>query len=116
LIIIEFTGKKANAENFAAYLKGLENSYASKENIALVFDARRTLDLNPLYQMKQAMWLRQNKDIIERYCQGVAYVIPNIFLRNALGLVFKIQPNPVPFEVFQTLDAGLVWANAKLFA
>jgi hypothetical protein len=62
------------------------------------------------------MWLRQNKDIIERYCQGVAYVIPNIFLRNALGLVFKIQPNPVPFEVFQTLDAGLVWANAKLFA
>jgi len=114
LIIIEFTGEKANAQNFADYLKGLEANYARKESIALVFDARKALDLNPLYQMKQAYWLRQNKDVIERYCQGVAYVVPNSFLRTMLGLVFKIQPSPVPFKVFENLDAGLVWATSRL--
>jgi hypothetical protein len=31
-----------------------------------------------------------------------------------LGLVFKIQPNPVPFKVFENLDAGLVWAASQL--
>jgi hypothetical protein len=114
LIIIEFTGEKANAQNFAHYLRSLEENYARKEQIALVFDARKALDLNPLYQMKQAYWLRQNKALIERYCQGVAYVVPNSFLRTMLGLVFKIQPNPVPFKVFSNLDAGLVWAASQL--
>jgi hypothetical protein len=114
LIIIEFTGEKANAKNFDAYLKGLEESYAAKEKIALVFDARRALDLNPRYQLKQAQWLRQNKKLIEGYCQGVAYVIPNSFLRNMLGLIFKVQPSPVPFQVFETFTAGFAWADAQL--
>jgi hypothetical protein len=114
LIIIEFTGEKANAQSFAHYLRSLEENYAREEQIALVFDARKALDLNPLYQMKQAYWLRQNKALIERYCQGVAYVVPNSFLRTMLGLVFKIQPNPVPFKVFENLDAGLVWAESQL--
>ena len=114
VIIIEFTGEKANAQSFAHYLRGLEENYARQESIALVFDARKALDLNPLYQMKQAHWLRQNKELIERYCQGVAYVVPNSFLRTMLGLVFKIQPSPVPFKVFENLDVGLAWAASRL--
>jgi hypothetical protein len=116
VIIIEFTGEKANAQSFAHYLRGLEDNYARRESIALVFDARKALDLNPLYQMKQARWLRKNKELIERYCQGVAYVVPNSFLRTMLGLVFKIQPSPVPFKVFESLDVGLAWAASRLEA
>jgi hypothetical protein len=115
LFIVEFTGAKANAQNFAAYLKGLKENYDAKQNIAIVFDARRSLDLNPIYQLKQAVWLQQNKETIERYCKGVAYVVPNIMLRNMLGMVFKIQPNPVPFEVFKSLDAGVDWAKNQLY-
>lgn len=114
IIRIEFTGEKANAENFAEYLQGLKDNYAQQQTIALVFDARRALDLNPLYQLKQAQWLRQNKSLIEKYCRGVAYIIPNDFLRNILVLIFKIQPNPVPFKVFGTLKAGMAWADEQL--
>jgi hypothetical protein len=116
LITIEFTGEKANAENFATYLSGLEKNYATKQNIALVFDARKALDLNPIYQLKQAQWMKANKTLIEKYCVGVAYVIPNNFLRNVLGLVFKIQPNPVPFKVFKNLNTGVNWAHEQLEA
>jgi hypothetical protein len=114
LIIIEFTGEKANAHSFADYLGGLEENYISKEKIALVFDARKALDLHPLYQMKQAQWMQQNKALIGRYCKGIAYVVPNIFLRTMLGLVFKIQPSPVPFKVFSSLDTGVAWAESQL--
>jgi hypothetical protein len=27
-----------------------------------------------------------------------------------LGLIFKIQPNPVPFKVFETMEEGEAWA------
>lgn len=114
LIIVEFTGEKAHAENFSDYLKGLDDIYAIKKNIAIVFDASKTLDLNPIYQLKQAKWIKLNKFSIERYCRGVAYIIPNRFLRNALGLIFKIQPNPAPFKVFETLNEGLAWAGKQL--
>lgn len=115
-IIVEFTGEKANTQNFAEYLEGLESNYDTKEPIALVFDARKALDLNPVYQIKQAQWMRQNKTLITQYCAGVAYVVPNKILRNILGLVFKIQPNPVPFKVFEELNAGMAWADAQLNA
>jgi hypothetical protein len=116
IITIEFTGEKANAQNFAVYLEGLAENYKTKEKIALVFDARKALDLNPLYQLKQAQWMKANKSLIEKYCAGVAYVIPNNFLRNVLGLVFKVQPNPVPFKVFENLNSGVNWAYEQLEA
>jgi hypothetical protein len=31
-----------------------------------------------------------------------------------LGLIFKVQPSPVPFQVFETFNAGLAWADAQL--
>jgi hypothetical protein len=110
VITIAFTGQKATAATFAAYLKELEENYASKSDIALVFDARKALDLNPIYQLKQAQWMAQHKALIKRYCKGIAYVIPHAFLRNVLGLIFKIQPNPVPFKVFETMEEGEAWA------
>lgn len=114
LITIKFTGQKATTATFAAYLKELEKNYESKSAIALVFDARKALDLNPIYQLKQAQWMAQNKTLIKQYCKGVAYVIPQTFLRNVLGLIFKIQPNPVPFKVFKTMAEGESWAKEQL--
>jgi hypothetical protein len=114
LVTITFTGARANPQNFANYLGELKWNYEAKEEIALVFDARKALDLNPIYQLKQAQWMAQHKALIKQYCKGVAYVIPNAFLRNVLGLIFKIQPNPVPFAVCETIEEGEEWAWEKL--
>lgn len=114
LIIIAFTGAKATPKSFRTYLDELEKNYIPQEEIAIVFDARKALDINPIYQLKQAQWMGQNKSLIKQYCRGVAYVIPHSFLRNILGLIFKIQPNPVPFEVFKSMEEGTSWATAQL--
>lgn len=111
LITVEFTGVKENAENFKDYLDGLEVNYHRKESFALIFDARQALSLNPKYQLKQAAWMQKHKALIEQYCLGVAYVVPQNFLRNVLQVIFKITPNPVPFKVFEKMDEGEEWAN-----
>lgn len=114
LITITFTGQKASAATFAAYLQELKRNYDSRTDIALIFDARKALDLNPIYQLKQAQWMAQNKALIKQYCKGVAYVIPQALLRNILGLIFKLQPNPVPFAVFEKIEEGEAWATERM--
>jgi hypothetical protein len=114
LIAIEFTGQKETPENFAAYLQELEANYQAKKELALVFDARQALPLNPTYQAKQARWMYQNQAIIKKYCRGIAYVVPQPFLRKVLQLIFKISPNPVTFKVFKTYQDGLTWAKNQL--
>tara|TARA_B100000902_G_C26682845_1_gene608656 strand:+ start:169 stop:570 length:402 start_codon:yes stop_codon:yes gene_type:complete len=114
LIVIEFTGTKETSINFNKYLKGLEENYANKTELALVFDARKSLSINPIYQAKQAAWMQTNKDLIKQYCKGIAYIVPNPILRKMLQLIFKITPNPVPFCVFEGMEQGADWAKQQI--
>lgn len=114
LIVIEFTGVKENVHNFQSYLKGLEENYVSKKDLALVFDARKALSLNPVYQLKQAMWMQKNRTMIKTYCKGIAYVVPQAVMRKVLQFIFNISPNPVTFKVFEDFDEATAWAKQRL--
>lgn len=114
LITVAFTGEKENAENFKNYLEGLEANYDREAPFALIFDARKALSLNPKYQLKQASWMQKHKALIQRYCLGVAYVVPQGFLRKVLQVIFKLTPNPVPFKVFEKMDEGEAWAIRRI--
>lgn len=114
LVVIAFTGVKETNENFKTYLHGLEENYSRKEKLALVFDARQALSLNPVYQAKQAAWMQKNKSTIKSYCRGIAYVVPQPFLRQVLQFIFKITPNPVSFRVFEDMQEGIEWAEHQL--
>lgn len=114
LIQVTFTGAKETPQNFADYLGGLYQNYDREEAFALVFDASDAPTPNPIYQKEQAEWMQTHEALIRTYCRGVAYVVPGLVLRNVLKLIFKIQRNPVPFEVFADLEEGRAWANEQL--
>lgn len=114
LIQVTFTGEKETPENFTAYLEGLHQNYDRQAPFALVFDATDAPTPNPSYQKKQADWMKTHDELIRTYCRGVAYVVPGLVLRNVLKLIFKMQRNPVPFEVFGDLVEGRKWAEAQL--
>jgi hypothetical protein len=116
IITIVFTGAKATPENFALYLEELEHNYARQEPIAIIFDARKALPLNPLYQQKQAQWMKQHEPLVKQFCRGIAFVIPNPILRTTLKLIFRIQNNPVPFKVFSTIEEGEEWSKGLTIA
>ncbi len=114
IIIVTFTGEKENPDNFQHYLDGLLQNYDRKEPFVLVFDATHAPTPNPTYQQKQAKWMKAHEDLIKTYCRGVAYVMPNLLLRNVLKLIFGIQKNPVPFKVFGDLESGINWAEEAM--
>lgn len=111
LIVIEFTGEKATDDSFDLYLKGLSENYEKGKNIQILFDAKNAIFPPLKYQMKQAKWLKENEQLMQEECSGIAYTIPNAVIRNALALIFKIQGQPVPYQVVSTNEKGIAWLS-----
>ncbi|MFT6477446.1 MAG: hypothetical protein ACJAZY_001683 [Spirosomataceae bacterium] len=116
VISIHFTGEKETKENFQLYLDELRNNYERKEEFALIFELTNAPIPNVKYQLKQAAWMKENENLIKRYCRGVAYVIPGALMRNVLKFIFTVQQNPVEFKVFSTYAESQAWAKSLVSA
>jgi len=114
LVTIKFTGNNETEENFTDYLNQLSDLYIPKKNIAIIFDATEAKFPSPKFQLKQASWMQTNKEVIETYCKGIAYVIPNTIIRKALQLIFAVYNNKVSFKVFETANEANIWALNQL--
>lgn len=111
LIVVKFTGTKADDENFAVYLEGLRANYDAEKPFALIFDASDAASPSIKYQQRQAQWMKEHQTLIQTYCLGIAYVVPNVLLRGILKMIFSIQKSSVPFKVFGSMEQGLAWAE-----
>ncbi|MEM1324773.1 MAG: STAS/SEC14 domain-containing protein [Bacteroidota bacterium] len=114
VITIHFTGAKETAANFQTYLEELEHNYERQEPFTLIFDLTKAGIPKMKYQLQQAEWMKSNETLIQTYCRGVAYVIPNLLLRGVLKFIFSVQANPVPFQVCSTLPEGKDWARQQM--
>ncbi len=114
LIKMTFTGEAPNDDSFMAYLDGLKANYDRRENIVLLFDASNAGLPTLKYQKQQANWMKENDELIKKYCAGIAYVVPQIVIRGALKMILKFYNNPVPFQVFESLEEGEAWLKDQL--
>ncbi|MEM6643584.1 MAG: STAS/SEC14 domain-containing protein [Bacteroidota bacterium] len=108
-IKITITGTSATEENFKAYLSDLSKNYAEKERIKILFDASKATFPGFKFQKMQSDWIKENEHLMKNYCAGTAYVIPNAIIRTALNLIFKLQPQPVPYKVVSNQDDANIW-------
>jgi len=113
LISIYFSGAKETDQNFDVYLSELTKTYEPKVPFSLIFELSKAPTPQLKYQLKQAAWMKENKSLIQSYCNGVAYVIPSKLLRGVLKFIFSIQKNPVDFKVFSEYNTARVWALEK---
>jgi hypothetical protein len=51
---------------------------------------------------------------MKSYCKGTAYIIQNALIRAALKGIFFIQPQPVPYKIFDTEKKALEWVKEQL--
>lgn len=109
LITVTFTGEKSTSSNFRAYLKELDDCYFAQQKLAIVFDASNAVVPKISHQIMQAKWLKENTTLMEEYCLGTAYVIPNKTIQWVLKMIFMLQKQPVPYEVFSTYKEAQVW-------
>ena len=114
LITIQFTGAKSTDENFIAYLQENKNCYRHKEKLGIIFDATNASLPSLKHQQMQAAWLKENKGLIEAYCLGTAYVIPSAAVRSILRVIFSIQKQPVPYQIFEHVSEAEIWLQSLL--
>lgn len=114
VIFIEFTGENANNENFQDYLDELDANYETKKPVGIVIDAAKAEFPQFQFQKKQANWMDANHDVLKNYCKGMAFVIPNAMLRNALKMIMGMTKNPAPYKVFPTMKKAKDWVNLQL--
>lgn len=108
---IAFTGNKANDENFDTYLQETRQLYDRQQQLAIIFDATNAVVPALKYQKQQADWLKDNKSLMENYCKGTAYVIPNAIIRTVLKAIFSFQKQPVPYKVVGTVEDATDWVK-----
>lgn len=111
LIRIRFTGEKSTDENFQRYLAQTRDCYRHKKKLAIIFDAREAGIPALSHQRMQADWLRENRGLMQDYCQGTAYVIPNKVIRAVLRVIFSLQKQPVPYKIFEKESEAEKWVR-----
>ena len=109
LILVRFTGEKATDENFPLYLQEVEAVYDRKNKIGILFDATEATLPGLKYQKMQAQWLKDHKSLMQNYCAGTTYVIPNLVIRNVLKGIFALQNQPVPYTVCGNMGEAEEW-------
>jgi hypothetical protein len=115
LVKVRFTGHKANAENFDLFLNELREIYRHQVPLAIVFDARKATFPALTYQKKMALWMSSHQRTINTYCKGTSYVIANAVIRKGLQLIFSIQKQTVPYQVFADESEAIKWTRTQLF-
>ncbi len=96
------------------YLQETANLYEAKERLAIIFDASKATIPSFAHQKKQAEWLKAYKKQMVDYCVGTAYVIPNATIRAVLKMIFSLQKQPIPYEIFPKLTDAEAWVKEKL--
>ncbi len=114
LVRIRFTGNKSTDQNFEAYLAQTKACYRFEKRLAIIFDASKATIPSFSHQKKQAHWLKENKELMQKYCAGTAYFIPNAAIRAILKMIFSLQKQPVPYEVFEKEREAENWVKQVL--
>jgi hypothetical protein len=114
VVKVVFTGASATAENFQVYLNEVQETYSSKQALAIVFDATKAVFPGLAFQKMQAKWLKDNEQLMKDYCKGTAYVIPNLVIRNVLSAIFAFQKQPITYKVCSNDNDADAWVRKQL--
>lgn len=116
VVHIEFTGSKSTDQNFQLYLDQMKKCYRHEKALAIIFDATKAGIPSLSHQKMQANWLKENEQLMKTFCQGTAYIIPNVAIRAVLKLIFSLQKQPVPFKVFEKSEEAKIWVSGLDFS
>lgn len=114
VINIVFTGNDATDENFSQYLDEIKKVYSLEKKVVIIFDASKAVIPGINYQIMQANWLKENKELMVNYCLGTAYIIPSLIIRNILKAIFVIQKQPVDYIVCKNSIQANDWIQKKI--
>jgi hypothetical protein len=113
LVRVTFDGAVAE-HAFDEYLHALSRVLSRRAKNAIVFDAIRAVAPTAKERAKQAAWLKQHRDVIERFSCGSAFVIKSALVRGGLTAILWLAPIPGAHTVVGTVAEAEAWALGRL--
>ena len=105
--------QRANDADGAQYVRDVDALLARGEHYIVICDATDALMPEPSFIRTQAQWMQANIPKIQALNRGVALVLPSALTRGILRGLSHVAKLPVPYEVFETLEAARSWADTR---
>ncbi len=101
-------------QDLAPYFQRTSEVATSGLYAAMVVCDRRMPLVTPTQAARQAAWIRDHYDFIQRNCGGVALVLPNAFVRGAVRAVLSMAPMPCEIRDFKDEHEAMQWTVRAL--
>ncbi len=108
LRIVRFEGA-VTAKQFQSYLDESSASLRRGEKHATIIDLSVSGPLLFEQRQAQAMWIRENEQLIRELTLGVAFVITSPVVRLAMSASFYWKAMPVPYLITPHLQSAAEW-------
>jgi hypothetical protein len=83
---------------------------------AVIIDAREITDVSPYARAAKKAWLEDHREQLVRHCVGTAVVLHSALSRFVFATILLVQPFPIPYRAFATVEEARAWARAQLDA
>lgn len=80
----------------------------------VIFDSSRAGRTTGYMRRRNQDWLRANEERLARHCVGLGLVFPSAALRFVMSTAMLFWNEPVPYEIFGSLDDAKAWARNQL--
>jgi hypothetical protein len=114
VIVVRYDGRPNDAA-FNAYLERYTELVHRGQPYATVYstlpDARIPTGSNA---RKQAAWMKNEREAIAGYCQGLAFALPSPVMRGVLRGILAMQPLGAEHIVVDDEAEAIEWARARL--
>ena len=118
IIVLTIRGKPVNDEDFDNFLETWKLIYIESmtkgERYKLIFDTRLAQMVKLDYLSKLGTWLKDIKDLTERWMDKTAIIVSNQSIQLLIQFVFRIYKAVRPFKIFngkEDLSKAILWLN-----
>ena len=109
VVRFEFIGR-LSSDDIVQYMTDSDALVALGKPYANVMDGTSMLVPEAEYVRKQAIWIREHAEDMQRLNRGIAFVARSTLVRGIVRAVMHFQSIPVPYEWFANVDEAMAWA------
>lgn len=114
VIKVTFSEIEPDEKLFAKYLKFLEDIYANKNKIILIYDSSKAKYLASDLRIKLGNWFKSNAEVVKKYNHHTVFIINSMMIRMVLNGIFLVEKPVYKYDIVGTSEEAQKIMTEKL--
>lgn len=116
--VIKITFSEIEPDNnlFNKYLKFLDDIYAKKEKIILVYDSSKAKYLSSELRVKLGIWYKTNSEAVKQYNHHTIFIINSMMIRFVLNAIFVVEKPVYKYDIVKSMEEAEKIMDQKLLS